>query len=316
MNSILEEVLRGAAWRTPHKRRNVSGASGNDGAERLSKLLREFSEPETSVSAARGIIQSIPMMVGHEARQNRQRGADLRQVIVTFLTEVGMSDPGLVCDDVSVRNMARRTLAHHICPMIGSVPQGGGSMRTENKETLFALVDFYSRSSDVHPSVHHIKGMDGKHLRNVQQCLGRAYKLLRIDHLTWRPTGQGLRVVDETHVRLQNLSGLFVKQKWWAIISEAGAMNAIRPLYELIVLARAQSGEERMSLSFEWGHAERFVAGQDPCPSVSNGDMEQDIRFMLAACGGERNSGRFGGERSALLNLTAQFQRHMTMRIR
>jgi hypothetical protein len=311
MDSRLKEVLRGAAWRTPHERRNVSEEGSADGAERLSKLLRDFSKPDTCVAAAQGMIQSILPTVGPEARQNTKKGADLRQIIVIFLTEVGMSDPAHWCDDVNVRNTARRTLAQLVCPMIAATSPSGGWMRTENKETLFALVDFYSRSSDVHLSVHHIKGMEGKHLRNVRSCLGRAYKLLRIDHLP--PDTTGFRVCDETHDRLRNLSGLFVQQEWWELIQEVGAMNAIRPLYELIG-ARRVEGCKR--LSFSWGHAERFMAGQNPTPSLSGEDIEQDIRTMMIASGGTTGSRESDGPRIALLDLMARFQRYMVMHTR
>lgn len=275
-----KRTLQERPWRVPGGERQVQGGEDKFAINRLNALFAEFADPKTTSYVARGLIQSVVAKVGdvdgigNQSMKDDEMGRMLREIIVTFLTDIGTQNPQHRFEnDPEVRGAARRTLAQHVCPIIArsdhrsydsytnSAGEHVARVLPENFSTLSHLIRFYEEDENLGP---HGGGLDGKHLQNVQECLGRVYRELR-RQLDRSPLEDRTshKVNDEARVLLQRLNHLFVRRRWWDVLSVVRAVSAIPALYEAASKESPRNCPEvqkeiKVPLRFDWDHLERF----------------------------------------------------------
>lgn len=277
----IRRTLQERSWRVPGGERHLADGEKHTVLDRLNALFAEFADPKTTSCAARGLIQGVVAKVGdvdgigNKSMKDDETGRTLREMIVTFLTDIGTQNPRHRFEnDPEVRSAARRTLAQHVCTIVArsdhrsydsytdSAGEHVARILPENFGTLSCLVNFYEEDENFGS---HGRGLDGKHLQNVQECLGRVYRELRrqLDggFLENDPTSH--KVNDEAHVLLQRLNHLFVRRCWWDVLSVVRAVSAIPALYEAaskVSPDRCPEAQKEIKVPcrFDWDHLERF----------------------------------------------------------
>lgn len=360
-----QRALHERPWRTPEGRRlRCMG---------LADLFREFSDPQTTSGAARGLIQNVVLATGEHGNpmlRDSDDGRAIRELVVAFLTDIGserMMDhrEGRFEQDPEVRRTARRTLAQHVCPIVAAVRRTSydstihperrdvAALIPENLGTLTWIARFYGESTDtVKLNYAHVTELDGQHLRNVQDCLGRVYRLLREHIFPDQFSKNDLRTAlsREAATAMRLLNQMFVDCCWWDVLALVRAVSALPELYERARrLRRDQAWNSRElvpatppkaspdRLQFDWASFERHVCNANgACSSsfadraflerhraailhdlyaiqiVAGGAFDIMDDHLLRQLGGESSSLR--GIRPLLLDLAATFVREVKLK--